>query len=66
MFKTKEICYSSVNLKAISFYLFPKPWCPVMNFDISKLFLSRPVTEIIISTSFTPCALSTSLEIFSR
>ena len=65
MFKTKEICYSSVNLKAISFDLFPKPRCPVMNFDISKLFLSRPVIEII-STSFTPCALSTSLEIFSR
>lgn len=36
---------------------------PAMNFDISKFVLSRPAIESV-STSFAPCALSTSLEIF--
>ena len=34
-----------------------------MNFDISKFVLSRPAIESV-STTFAPCALSTSLEIF--
>ena len=46
--KTKEVCYSLLSLKMISFGLFPQASPPRMNFNISKLVYSakRHATQL--------------------